>query len=139
METYKFEFSGKTYELGEENCDYFLNDEAEPVTGISEGDIINLLKEGEDIYFDVEYYGERCENCNSANQEKAKAYKYLEYHFYIFTKNGEYVISTISKEYKNMTYTRLSNAGKVDDSYIVSVIVCIDCGNYIIEIEKCEV
>lgn len=139
METYKFVFNDKTYELGVNNCDGLLNDEEQPVTGIDIPDIITLLNEGEEIDFDVEYYGERCENCNSADQEKSKAYKYLEYHFYIYTKNGEYVISTISKEYKNTSFNRLSNAGKVDNSYIVSVIVCIDCGNYSVEIEQCEV
>jgi hypothetical protein len=139
METYKFVFSDKTYELGEDNCDDFLIDEEQPVTGIDKEEIIKLLNEGAEVDFDVVYYAQRCESCNSANQEKAKAYKFLEYHFYIFTKNGEYVISTISEEYKNTSFTRLSNAGKVDDSYIVSVIVCVDCGNYSVEIEQCEV
>lgn len=139
METYKFAFNDKTYELGEDNCDYFLNDETDPVTGIDKTDIITLLNEGEEIDFDLEYYDQPCENCKAGTGEKKKAFEFLEYHFYIYTKNKEYVISTISKEYKNTSFNRLHNTGKVDDSYIVSVMVCMNCGNYAVEIEQCEV
>ena len=31
------------------------------------------------------------------------------------------------------------NRGLVDDSYIVSLMVCDNCGNYAIEIEQCEI
>ena len=44
---------------------------------------------------------------------------YLEYHFFIYTKNNEYVINNLSEEYKNTSFNKLFSLGKIDDSYIV--------------------
>lgn len=139
MATYKFKFDEKEFELGENNCDYFVNDEEKPVTGIGREDIIVLLSQSEEIDFSLEYYDQPCHNCFYGKEEKAKAFKFLEGHFYIFTKNSEYVISTISKEYMDTSFNKLLKRGKVDNSYIVSITVCSNCGNYSIEIEECEV
>ena len=49
------------------------------------------------------------------------------------------VISSIDKEYEGLSYNRLERAGKVDNSYIVSINVCKNCGSYSIEIEQLEV
>jgi hypothetical protein len=139
MRMYKFVFNEKEYELREDNCDYFANDEEHPVSGIELEDILQLLNESEEVDFDIEHYAQHCENCMSGKEERSKSFKFLEYHFYIFTKKGGYVISTISKEYVDMTFNRLLKQGKVDNSYIVSVIVCEKCGSYSVEIEQCEV
>lgn len=139
MEKYKFVFNDREYELSEDNFDYLINDEEHPVEGIDESKILELLSQGEKIDFDMECYGEPCTNCFAGKEEKAKYFKFLEYHFYIFSKQGQYVMSSISKEYENTSFNKLLKRGKVDDSHIVSVIVCVNCGRYSIEIEQCEI
>ena len=57
----------------------------------------------------------------------------------MYTKNQEYVISDISKDYEGLSFNKLSRANKVDDSYIVSIIICKNCGDYIVQIENCIV
>ena len=61
------------------------------------------------------------------------------FNFYIYTKNEEYVISTLDKEYEGLSFKRLMKSGKVDNSYIVMINVCKHCGSYSIEIEEFEV
>jgi hypothetical protein len=139
MENYKFEFNNKTYELLEDNFDYFANDEEYPVNGIEREQIISLLNEAENISFDLEYYDKPCEKCLAGKKEKVKFFKFLEYHFFIFTKEGNYIISNISKEFKNTSATQLLKLGKVDNSFIASIAVCENCGSYSIEIDQCEV
>lgn len=138
MEVFKFTHEDKTYELGEGNLDYFLNDEEKPVSQIDLAKIMTLLNEAEDVSFSLEYYDSPCDNCLKGKAEKEKYFKFLEYHFFIYTKAGTYVISNISKDRKE-SFTGLLNKGLVDDSYIVSIMVCENCGNYAVEIEQCEV
>ena len=139
MEKYKFVFNEKEYELGEDNCSYMIIDEENPVSGIELEDILELLNQGQEVEFGVEYYDELCEECLAGKEEKAKNFKFLEFHFFIFTKKGEYVIANISKEYENLSYNKLLKNGKVDNSYIVSIIVCFNCGTYSVEIEQYEI
>lgn len=136
---YNFVYEGKEYELGESNCSYIINDEEHPAEGIEREDIIELLRKGETVGFEVEYYDHPCQNCLAGKKEKAKYFKFLEYHFFIFTKKGSYVISTISKDYEDTSFSKLLKKGIVDNSYIVSVAVCAECGDYSIEIEQCDV
>jgi hypothetical protein len=138
MEKFNFTNEDKNYELGEDNLDYLLNDEEKPVNGIEADEIIRLLNEAEDVSFTLEYYDKPCGNCLKGKAEKEKYFKFLEYHFFIFTKEGSYITSNISKDRKE-SFTRLLNNGNVDDSYIVSVMVCENCSNYAIEIEQCEI
>ena len=138
-EKYEIVIDEKKYVLGEDNCDYFENDIDQPVIGIDGSDILGLLKEGKEVNFNLEYYDEPCENCLAGIKEKLKYFEFLEYHFYLFTKKNEYVISSISKEYGEMSITKMFKIGKIDNSYIVSVMICKSCGNYSIEIEQCEV
>jgi hypothetical protein len=138
MEGFKFTKNDKSYELNEKNCNYLSNAEERPVIGIGIADIIELLKQQEDINFELEYYDLPCENCRDGLEEKAKYFKFLEYHFFILTKKERYVISTISKEYENTSFNKLLKKGLVDNSYIVSITVCANCGDYSIEIEPCE-
>ncbi|MFZ5944971.1 MAG: DUF3785 family protein [Bacillota bacterium] len=139
MSNYRFAYNEKAYDLSEENCSYLINDEEYPVEGIEVSHILELLNQGEEVVFDLKYYGQPCQNCLAGKEEKAKHFKFLEYHFYIFTKKGEYVISSLSKEYASTSFTRLIKNRKIDKSFIVSVIVCINCGEYSIEIEQCDV
>lgn len=139
MDNYKFVFNERTYELSLDNCNELLNDEECPVVGLTNSEIFTLLNQWEEVKFDIEYYEEFCPNCKAGKAEKAEFYKFLEYHFYIFAKDCEYVMSSISKEYKKTSYNRLLKRGKVDNSYIVSIIICENCGDYFIEIEQCEI
>lgn len=139
MENYKFVYNDKEYELGESNCSYVINDEEHPVEGIEKETVIDLLRQGDTVDFGVEYYDHPCQNCLAGKKEKEKYFKFLEYHFFIFTKKGRYVISNISGEYADKTFNGLLKKGIVDNSYIVSVAVCAACGEYSIEIEQCDV
>ncbi|MCC0642820.1 MULTISPECIES: DUF3785 domain-containing protein [unclassified Clostridioides] len=139
MSSYKFIYEDKEYSLKEDNCSALINDEESPIQGISIPKIIEILNESEEVDFDIEYYQEACPLCLEGVKEKKKFFPFLEYHFYIFSKDGKYVISNISNDYKGMSFNKLSRANKVDNSYIVSVIICENCQDYIIQIENCIV
>jgi hypothetical protein len=139
VENYKFIFDGREYELGIDPDDELINDEENPVMGISISDVLGLLHQGEEIHFDIAHYGQPCTNCLAGKVEKEKFFKFLEDHFYIYTKNGQYVTSSISKDTEGTSFNKLLKEGRVDNSYIVSVIVCACCGAYSIEIEQCDV
>ncbi len=134
---YKFNFNDKEYELKEDNCLDFYNDEEKPVTGFELEDAIQFLSEGKEVDFESAYYDEACENCFDG--ERQKTYEFLEYHYYIFTKEGNYVNNSIACKKENISLGSLLRSGEVDNSYIVSFIVCVDCGSYYIEIEDCGV
>ena len=139
MRSYKFNYEDKEYILSEQNCSALINDDEKPVSGITKSDIIEILNKAENVDFDIEYYQEACPECLAGVKEKQKFFGFLEYHFYIFTKDGKYVISDISDDYKGLSFNKLSRANKVDDSYIVSIIICENCQDYIIQIENCIV
>ncbi len=139
MSEYKFTYEDTEYILNANNCSELINDEEKPVKGINVDSILNMLNEADDVDFDIEYYQEACPECLAGVKEKQKFFGFLEYHFYILTKKGEYVISDISKEYKGLSFNKLSRQGKADDSYIVSIIICEKCQDYIIQIENCVI
>ena len=135
---YKFSYEGKEYTLDTEKLGGFFNDEETPIEGIDENTILNILEKGRDISFSKAFYSLPCEECKDEKFEKKPAYEFLEFHFYIYTKNGQIIISTIDNEYVDWDYDRLLSIGKIDNSYIVSIIVCMECGTYDIEIEQLE-
>ncbi|MHB1392239.1 MAG: DUF3785 family protein [Clostridia bacterium] len=139
MKKYNFVYDNKEYELGEDNCSYVINDEEHPVAGIEKLDVLELLCQQETVDFELAYYDHPCQNCLAGKKEKDKFFKFLEYHFFIFTKKDRYVISSISKEYENSSFTKLLKQGIADNSYVVSVAVCVECGEYSIDIEQCDV
>lgn len=134
---YKFVHDSKDYILTKENCEGMFFEYENEITGLSVDIILNALNEGEEINFSNEYYAGKC-SCDTQEQIN-KFYLYLEYHFFIYTKNKIYIINTISNEYKNTSFNKLLGMGKVDDSYIVSVTVCPSCGTYSISVEQCTV
>lgn len=134
---YKFIYDNKEYILTQENCEGIFFDEENEVKGLSIDVVLSALNEGEEVNFSNEYYADKC-SCNTQEQIN-KSYRYLEYHFYIYTKNNEYVINTLCNEYKNTSFNKLFSLGKIDDSYIVNVTICPDCGNYSIDVEQCVV
>lgn len=133
---YKFNYENKEYILNEDNCEGLFFNEDE-IIGFSLDAVLEALNQGEEVNFSKEYYSGKC-SCD-AQEPLNKYYCYLEYHFYIFTKDNNYVISTISENYKDTSFNRLFSIGKVDNSYIVNVTVCPECGTYSVEIEECEV
>lgn len=139
MSVYKFNYNEKEYILSQESCSGLVNDDEKPVKGIEISDVIDLLNSSDKVDFDIEYYQEACPECLAGVKEKQKFFGFLEYHFYIFTKNGEYVISDISSDYQGLSFNKLSRQNKVDDSYIVSIIVCESCQDYTVQIENCIV
>lgn len=139
MSVYKFNYNEKEYILSQESCSGLVNDDEKPVKGIEISDVIDLLNSSDKVDFDMEYYQEACPECLTGVKEKQKFFGFLEYHFYIFTKNGEYVISDISSDYQGLSFNKLSRQNKVDDSYIVSIIVCESCQDYTVQIENCIV
>ncbi|MGL5346517.1 MAG: DUF3785 domain-containing protein [Peptostreptococcaceae bacterium] len=139
MSAYKFNYEDKEYILSDKNCSDLINDDEKPVDGISISQVLDILNKAEEVDFDIEYYQEACPECLSGVKEKQKFFGFLEYHFYIFTKNGKYVISDIEQGYEGLSFNKLSRVGKVDDSYIISIIVCEKCQDYIIQIENCIV
>lgn len=133
---YKFNYGTKEYILAEDNCEgLFFNEEE--ISGFDLNSVLEALNEGEEVNFSKEYYSGKC-SCD-AQEAAGKYYCYLEYHFYIFTKDNNYVISTISEDYKDKSFNRLFSIGKVDKSYIVNVTVCPECGTYSVEVEECDV
>lgn len=139
MKKYKFVNGNKEYELNENNCSEIIHDEEYPVIGIEKFEIIELLRQQEIADFDTAYYDQPCQNCLANLEGKNEYFRFLEYHFYIFTKKGKYVISSISKEYEDTTFSKLLKEDIVDNSYIVSIVVCVNCGESTIEIEQCDV
>lgn len=140
MSSYKFNYNEMEYILTKENCIEVVNDEEKPVNKFDLKELLELLNKTEkEVDFDTEYYQEACTVCLDGVKEKQKFFAFLEYHFYIFTKKGDYKISDISKDYSGKSFNKLSKANEVDDSYIVSVIVCKSCGKFVVQIENCIV
>ena len=138
MDKYTFEFDTNSYDIDISN---YMNDEKNEINlinGLTHKNIIDLLKHRENIDFDIAYYDQTCQHCLNGVLEKSKYFQFLEYSFYAFTKNDVYVVSNISEEYKNTSFKKMLKKDIVDTSYIISIIVCIKCGKYTIEIEECE-
>ena len=131
---YTFTFKDKEYVLSKENCEgIFFNDDEIENFNLE----LDILINSDEVDFSKEYYTGQC-TCKK-QEPLNKAYCYLEYHFYIYTKDDKYIISTISSDYENTSFNKLFSTGKIDNSYIVSIAVCPECGTYSIEVNQCEV
>ncbi|MEQ8154238.1 MAG: DUF3785 family protein [Clostridiaceae bacterium] len=135
---YKFKFEDKEYELNDGNCELFFTDEEQTAESFDLQEVLSLLNEAEEVSFDKVYYMDACPECRYKKDDKDKYYEYLEYHFYIFTKDGKYVTSSISKDYEANSFGRLFRLGKFDDSFLVNITVCKNCGDCTVEIEQFE-
>lgn len=134
MNSFKFSYKDKEYILSEENLEYFQNDEEAPVLSINTDIIISLLNENGSVEFTNEYYDLPCGICNYGKEIGKKYFEFLEYHFYIFTKEFKYIKSSISKDYEENSLEDMMKSGMVDDSYLVSIAVCKNCGSYSIDL-----
>lgn len=136
MLEFKFLHGDDEFVLGEDNLTYIDNEEVE---NFDLEELVELLNEtSEEVDFDYEYFADKCEECGGGKTLDKKHYGFLEYHFYIFTKAGNYVMSNISKDFENTSYTKLVKERKIDNSYIVSILLCEDCKTYNIAIEQCD-
>lgn len=136
---FKFTFDDKEYSLREDNLEYFVNDEVNPINDIDEKKIIDILNSAENFEFSKAFFDLPCENCKEGVSEKKKFFDFLGFNFYIYTKDNQYVVSNLDKEYEGLSFNRLQKSGKINNSYIVIINVCKHCGNYSIEIEEFEV
>ncbi len=136
---YKFTFDEKEYVLNEEKLECFFNDEENPIKDIDEKRIIEILNNSDAVEFSKAYFNLPCEVCEEGVSEKKKFFDFIGYNFYIYTKDNEYVVSTLDKEYEGLSYNRLERSGKINNSYIVTINVCRHCGSYSIEVEEFEV
>lgn len=136
---FKFTFDDKEYSLREDNLEYFVNDEVNPINNIDEKKIIDILNNAENVEFSKAFFDLPCENCKEGVSEKKKFFDFIGFNFYIYTKDNEYVLSTLDKEYEGLSFNRLQKSGKINNSYIVIINICKHCGNYSIEVEEFEV
>lgn len=136
---YKFTFEGKEYKLNENNMDYFMNDDINPIEDIGEERIIEILNNSDKVDFSKAYFDLPCNNCMEGKEEKKKFFDFIGFNFYIYTKDGSFVVSTIDKEYEGLSFNRLQRSAEINGSYIVTINVCKHCGTYSIEIEEFEV
>ena len=136
---FKFKYIEKEYILNEQNLEYFVNDEVNPIMDVNEEKIIEILNNSDKVDFSKAYFDLPCENCKTGLEEKKKFFDFLGFNFYIYAKDRKYVVSTLDREYEGMSFNRLQKSGKVNESYIVIINVCKHCGSYSIEIEEFEV
>lgn len=136
---YKFNFDEKEYCLNEKNLEEFFNDEEKELSGVDVAKIIAILNDSEKVDFGKAYYGDCCENCLAGKEEKNKFFDYVEFSFYLYSKDSNFVISNIQKDYEGLTFKKLLKQRKIDDSYIVTITVCKNCGVYTVTIEQFEI
>ena len=136
---FKFKYNEKEYILNEQNLEYFVNDEVNPIMDVNEEKIIEILNNSDKVDFSKAYFDLPCENCKTGLEEKKTFFDFLGFNFYIYAKDRKYVVSTLDREYEGMSFNRLQKSGKVNESYIVIINVCKHCGSYSIEIEEFEV
>ncbi|MFR5563415.1 MAG: DUF3785 family protein [Clostridium sp.] len=136
---FTFKYYEKEYILNNDNLEYFENDEVNPLDDINEEKVIEILNNAENVEFSKAYFDLLCSKCKAGVEEKKKFFDFLELNFYIYAKDGKFVISTLDKKYEGLSYNKLQKSGKVNQSYIVIIDVCKNCGNYSIEIEEFEI
>ena len=136
---FTFKYYEKEYILNNDNLEYFENDEVNPLDDINEEKVIEILNNAENVEFSKAYFDLPCSKCKAGVEEKKKFFDFLELNFYIYAKDGKFVISTLDKKYEGLSYNKLQKSGKVNQSYIVIIDVCKNCGNYYIEIEEFEI
>ena len=136
---FTFKYYEKEYILNNDNLEYFENDEVNPLDDINEEKVIEILNNAENVEFSKAYFDLPCSKCKAGVEEKKKFFDFLGFNFYIYAKDGKFVISTLDKKYEGLSYNKLQKSGKVNQSYIVIIDVCKNCGNYSIEIEEIEI
>ena len=109
---FKFKYNEKEYILNEQNLEYFVNDEVNPIMDVNEEKIIEILNNSDKVDFSKAYFDLPCENCKTGLEEKKKFFDFLGFNFYIYAKDRKYVVSTLDREYEGMRFNRLQKSGK---------------------------
>ncbi len=135
---YNFQFENQMYQLSEELCDCIFNDETAPVNGMTFERVSKWFQFLDVDAFEIEYYEDPCEACPPKPRGKKKLVPFLETHFYMFTKASELVLTSISPGFVSGSFESMLAKGEVDQSYVVSIIVCPMCGHYLVDIEQVE-
>lgn len=133
---FSFNFDEKEYKLSEDKLIYLFN---EDVGGFDIDKLFEILDNSDKVNFGKAYYDGPCEECKFGLEEKKKSFPFLEFNLFIYTKNGEFVISNIEKEYDGLTYNKLLREKRVDKSYLVNINVCKNCGNFAVEVEEFDI
>jgi len=138
MEIFQFTYGDKTYRLDADKCRELLNDEDQPLGGIDGAGIIALLAGQPEIEFETVYFDQPCPVCLAGKAAKQPYFSFLETHFALLGKDGNFVISALSPEYRQTSFDRLLREKKVDNSYMASLFVCPECGDFTVEIIQCD-
>ena len=109
---FKFKYNEKEYILNEQNLEYFVNDEVNPIMDVNEEKIIEILNNSDKVDFSKAYFDLPCENCKTGLEEKKKFFDFLGFNFYIYAKDRKYVVSTLDREYEGMSFNRLQKKWK---------------------------
>ncbi len=124
--------------LSEEKCQGIFNDEILPINELTFTTVMSWMKNLDSADFELEYYEDDCEVCPTKARGKKRLVPYLEGHFYVFTKLGNVVTTSIEPSFEMGSYDALILKGEVDQSYIMSVIVCPDCGSFQLSLEQVD-
>lgn len=135
---YSFKHEDRVYALEESLCDCIFNDELAPIRAAEFKHIASMFENLEQDAFQIEYYDDPCESCPPKPRGKKKLVPFLEAHFYLFTKQGEVITTSISPNFEAGSFDALLESGEVDQSYVLSAIVCPICGHFLVDIEQVE-
>lgn len=124
--------------LNEDKCQGIFNDEIMPISALTFSAVMTWMKNLDSADFELEYYEDDCEVCPPKARGKKRLVPYLEGHFYVFTKQGSVVTTSIEPSFEMGSYDALILKGEVDQSYIMSVIVCPDCGSFQLSLEQVD-
>lgn len=133
---YAFEYNGRSYNLEAKACEGFFNDEEYPIQGAGVETVLEALLGSDRAYFEMVYYDLACDSCHANRREDSKVFGYLESHFYLFAKNGKYVMNSLDPSYREQSFNKLEKEGLVNQSYLVSINVCPSCGAYAMDLEN---
>ena len=131
----KIIFNDKEYTINKDNLQDFFNDEINPIEDFNDDKALELI-EGVNLEFEKSYYSYPCD-CTT-EKSKDRTYAFIEAHFYIYTKDRKYVTNSAELEKTEQSLKALENSGKVDATYIASIIICPKCGEFNVEIEELE-
>lgn len=135
---FKLKIQNETYEIVLDNCEAFFNDDALPIKAFDAEAALKLFATLDQESFAIEYYEDDCESCPPTPRSKKRLVPFIEGHIYVFTLNQEVVFTSVDPEYVSGSFDTLLSKGLVNDSYIVSLVLCPKCQKYQIEVEQCE-
>lgn len=121
-----------------EKCLGIWNDELYPVEGLDYDLVSSWMTYMPVDAFEIEYFEDDCEICPPKPRGKKRLVPYLEGHFYVFTKESKAVTLSTHPDFVAGSFEELSLKGVVDQSYIMSVIVCPNCSHYQFSLEQVD-